>query len=31
MNTSPCPASFVTSLVHVEGITSKEKKVIWEW
>ena len=31
MNTSPCPSSFVTSLVRVEGITSQEKKVIWEW
>ena len=31
MNTSPCPASLVTSLVRVEGITSREKKIVWEW
>ena len=31
MHTSPCPASFVPSLVRVEGIARREKKIIWEW
>ena len=28
MNSSPCPTSFVPSLVRVEGVASKDKKVI---
>ena len=31
MHTSPCPASLVPSLVRVEGISCRDKKVIWEW
>ena len=31
MHSSPCPKSFVASLVRVEGTTSREKKLIWDW